>query len=66
MKRFVAAMLLLVLAASFVTGLLLTRAEAACSNRCDPCTCHILKCCDGVCTDTGRRCIGFCPLIICE
>jgi hypothetical protein len=65
MKRFVAVLLLLVLAISFATGLLLSRVEAAkCTTTCDFCTCHKIRCCDGVCVDLGP--CGFrCPLIPC-
>ncbi len=67
MKRFMAVVLLLFLAASFVGGLLLSQSQAgSCFNRCNPCTCRIDRCCDGVCVDTGRRCPGFCPAIVCE
>jgi hypothetical protein len=66
MKRFVALLLLLVLVVSFGVGLLLSQAQAgSCFTRCNPCTCHIQKCCDGVCVDLAQRC-RICPLIICE
>ncbi len=65
MKRIVAVLLLLVLAVSFVTGLLLSRAEAGkCTTFCDFCTCHKFRCCDGVCTDLGP-CRFACPLVPC-
>ncbi len=66
MKKVMAAVLVLVLALSFVAGILINRAEAAkCTASCDICTCTIIKCCDGVCQNTHQRC-RFCPLIICE
>jgi len=66
MKKIISAVLILVLALSFVAGILINRAEAGgCTTRCDYCTCKIIKCCDGVCQTTNQRC-RFCPLIICE
>ena len=65
MKRLMAALLLLVLVASFATGLLLSRAEATtcttfCDSSCDGCGCHKIKCCDGVCVVQGG-CPHGCP-----
>lgn len=61
MKRLVVVMLLLVLATSFVTGLLLSRSEAAgCRFYCEKCTCSKIQCCAGVCTVVGQ-CWPVCP-----
>ena len=67
MKKLMAVVLILVLAFSFAVGILVSRVEAAkCTTSCDICTCTIIKCCDGVCQSTNRRCAPICPLIICE
>lgn len=67
MKKLMAAVLLVVLALSFMAGILINRAEAAsCYDTCGPCTCTIMHCCNGVCVDTGRRCPGFCRMVICQ
>ncbi len=65
MKKFAAIVLLVVLAVSFGLGVLINQAEAGrCTTSCEPCTCHIFKCCDGVCVDQGP-CRFRCPLIPC-
>lgn len=65
MKKLMAVVLTLVLAFSFVVGILVSQVEAAkCTTSCDFCTCHKIRCCDGVCVDLGW--CGFrCPLVPC-
>ena len=64
-KTLVALVLILILASSFVVGVLSNQAQAGrCERFCEPCTCHLFKCCDGVCTDLGS-CRFECPLIPC-
>ncbi|OGC76690.1 MAG: hypothetical protein A2Z27_00275 [candidate division Zixibacteria bacterium RBG_16_50_21] len=67
MKRiFIAAVLILALASSFVAGVLITQASAGgnCQTYCENCTCNKIKCCDGVCRQVGR--CQVCPLIGCD
>ena len=66
MKRFIiAVILILVLASSFVAGFFISQAQAGrCTTFCDICTCHKMKCCNGVCVDLGP-CGGVCPVPPC-
>ncbi|OGC89895.1 MAG: hypothetical protein A2142_06735 [candidate division Zixibacteria bacterium RBG_16_48_11] len=66
MKRtLVAVVLILVLASSFVVGILTSPASAGkCDRFCDFCTCTMFKCCDGVCENLGP-CRFACPLVPC-
>lgn len=60
MKKIMAVVLLLVLAASFVLGALVTQTEAArCTTRCD-CNCQLVQCCNNVCVVVGV-CQPPCP-----
>ena len=67
MKKMMAVVLTLALALSFVVGILISRAEASCVNQCRYCPdCHLLRCCNGVCTDTGKLCGSFCRFVDCN
>ena len=63
MKRiFIAAILILALASSFVVGMLTSPASAGgCYRYCDFEICHLFKCCAGKCLDMGP-CPAHCPL----
>jgi len=66
-KKFILALILiLVFASSFVAGLLITEASAGrCTVFCDPDTCFLTKCCDGVCRPL-HKCSGVRWAIICR
>ena len=64
-KLVILAILIFVLASSFVTGILLNQASAGkCDRFCDFCTCTMFKCCNGVCENLGP-CRFQCPLVPC-
>lgn len=63
MKKIAAIVLMLILVASFVTGILISKAEAGpggCKTYCEACTCSKFQCCQGVCTVIGT-CWPICP-----